>query len=98
MRSHSTERPMPNCISQVCSAAMLAFALMLSSASHGGAEGLKPVAVSASRVIATRSAYDVDETVERLKKDIAGKGIVFFQQIDQQAPAGPAATQRPPSP
>src|SRR5438094_361419 len=76
----STERPMPNCISQVCSAAMLAFALMMSSASPGGAEGLKPAAVSASGVIVQRSAYDVDATVERLKKDIAAKGIVFFEQ------------------
>lgn len=88
---------MPNCISQVCSAAMLAFAMMMSSASHGGAEGLKPVAVPASGVVATRSAYDVDETVERLKKDIAGKGIVFFQQIDQQALAAKAGIELRPS-
>src|SRR5258706_4324331 len=79
------ERPMPNCISQVCSAALLAFAMMTSSASHGGAEGLKPAAVSASGVIAQKSAYEVDETVERLKQDIAAQGIVFFQQIDPAA-------------
>ena len=83
-RSLTTEIPMPNCIAQVCSAALLAFAMMMSSASHGGAEGLKP-AVSASGVIATKSAYGVEETVERLKKDIAAKGIVFFQEIDQAA-------------
>ena len=88
---------MPNCISQVCSAAMLAFAMMMSSASHGSAEGLKPVAVSASGVIATKSVYDVDETVERLKKDIAAKGIVFFQQIDQQALAAKASIELRPS-
>jgi len=88
---------MPNCISQVCSAAMLAFAMMMSSASHGSAEGLKPVAVSASGVIATRSAYNVDETVERLKKDVAAKGIVFFQQIDQQALAAKAGIELRPS-
>src|SRR5258706_13332640 len=82
------ERPMPNCISQVCSAALLAFPMMTSSASHGGAEGLKPAAVSASGVIAQKSAYEVDETVERLKKDIATKGIGFVQQIDQSALAG----------
>src|SRR5882724_4171148 len=97
MRSHSTERPMPNCISQVCSAAMLAFALMMSSASHGGAEGLKPAAVSASGVIAQKSAYDVGETVARLKKDIAAKGIVFFQEIDQAALAAKAGIELKPS-
>ena len=36
---------MSNCIAQVCSAALLAFAMMMSSASHGGAEGLKPAVV-----------------------------------------------------
>ena len=75
---------MSNCVVQVCSAALLAFTLMLSSASQASAEGLKPAA-AASGVIASRSAYDVGETVDRLKKDIAAKGIVFFQEIDQAA-------------
>jgi len=88
---------MPNCVSQVCSAALLAFALMMSSAPHGSAEGLKPAAVSASGVIAQRSAYDVDETVARLKKDIAAKGIVFFQEIDQAALAAKAGIELKPS-
>ncbi len=88
---------MPNCISHVCSAAMLAFALMMSSASHSGAEGLKPTAVSASGVVTQKSAYDVDETVARLKKDIAGKGIVFFQEIDQTALAAKAGIELRPS-
>ncbi len=88
---------MPNCISQVCSAALLAFALMMSSAAPGSAEGLKPAAVSASGVIVQRSAYDVDATVERLKKDIAAKGIVFFEQIDQAALAGKAGIELRPS-
>src|SRR6185436_6853423 len=34
-------------------------------------------------VIKVRSAYAVTETVDRLKKDIAGKGIKFFSEIDQ---------------
>lgn len=87
---------MSNCIAQACSAALLAFTLMLSSASHGGAEGLKP-AVSASGVIATKSAYTVEETVVRLKKDIAAKGIVFFQEIDQAALATKAGIELRPS-
>jgi uncharacterized protein (DUF302 family) len=87
---------MPNCIAQICSAALLAFTMMLSSASHGGAEGLKPAA-GASGVVATKSAYDVGETVERLKKDIAAKGIVFFQEIDQAALAKKAGIELNPS-
>ena len=88
---------MSNCIAQTCSAAALAFALLFSNAPHGQAEGLKPAIVSASGVIATKSAYGVAETVERLKKDIAAKGIVFFQEIDQAALAAKAGIELRPS-
>jgi uncharacterized protein (DUF302 family) len=90
---------MPNCLSQACSAAMLAFALMLSSAAPGGAEGLKPATVTSAQsgVIAQKSAYTVDETVAKLKKDIAAKGIVFFQEIDQAALAAKAGIELRPS-
>lgn len=36
-------------------------------------------------VVRVRSAYSVDETVARLKRDIAAKGIPFFSEIDQAA-------------
>lgn len=87
---------MPNYLTQACSAALLAFALMQSSASQASAEGLRP-ASTASGVIATKSAYGVGETVERLKKDIAAKGIVFFQEIDQAALAARAGIELRPS-
>jgi uncharacterized protein (DUF302 family) len=86
---------MPNCITQVCSAALLAFTLMLSQAPHASAQGVEPAI--ASGVIATRSAHDVGETVARLKKEIAAKGIVFFQEIDQAALAATAAIELRPS-
>ncbi len=41
----TTEIPMSNCVTQVCSAALLALSLMVSSAAPGVAEGLKPVVV-----------------------------------------------------
>jgi uncharacterized protein (DUF302 family) len=37
----------------------------------------------AEGVIRVKSAYGVDETVARLKADIAAKGIHFFTEIDQ---------------
>jgi uncharacterized protein (DUF302 family) len=37
----------------------------------------------AAGVLRVKSKYDVDETVERLKADIATKGIRFFTEIDQ---------------
>ena len=88
---------MPNCIAQACSAAALAFAMMLSQAPHAAAEGVKPAASSTSGVIAQKSAYSVEETVARLKKDIAAKGIVFFQEIDQAALASKAGIELRPS-
>ncbi|MFL6973680.1 MAG: DUF302 domain-containing protein [Xanthobacteraceae bacterium] len=34
-------------------------------------------------VVTVKSAYPIGETVDRLKKDIIGKGIKFFDEIDQ---------------
>ncbi len=36
-----------------------------------------------SGVVRVKSAYNVDETIARLKADIATKGIRFFAEIDQ---------------
>ena len=40
-------------------------------------------AVTDDGVIRVKSAYGLDETIRRLKADIAAKGIKFFDQIDQ---------------
>jgi uncharacterized protein (DUF302 family) len=34
-------------------------------------------------LVRVRSAYPVDETVARMRQDIATKGITFFQEVDQ---------------
>jgi len=39
--------------------------------------------VGADGLIKVKSAYGIDETVARLKKDIADKGIMFFSAVDQ---------------
>jgi len=87
---------MPNRIAQICSSAFLALALVTSAAAPGIAQSPIPAA-SAAGVIATKSAYDVAETVTRLKQDIAAKGIVFFQEIDQAALAAKAGVTLMPS-
>jgi uncharacterized protein (DUF302 family) len=56
-------------------AAFLAAALIASSATAQPA--------SEDGIVRMKSAYPLDETVARLKKDIAAKGIRFFQEIDQ---------------
>jgi uncharacterized protein (DUF302 family) len=87
---------MSNCFTQVCAAALLAFSLMAGSAHMSHAEGVKPTA-SQSGVIAIKSTYGMDETVARLKKDVAAKGITFFQEIDQAALASKAGIALSPS-
>ena len=34
-------------------------------------------------VVRLKSSYDMPETLKRLKKDVADKGIMFFSEIDQ---------------
>ena len=53
--------------------------------------------LSASGIIKVKSAYSFTETVERLKTDVAAKGIRFFQEIDQARLAADAGVAIPPS-
>jgi len=47
-------------------------------------------------LVKVRSAYPVDETIRRLREDIAAKGIMFFSAVDQQQLAAQAGiTLRP---
>lgn len=55
-----------------------------------------PATAPAQGVIRIKSAYGFDETVARLKADIAAKGIRFFDEIDQsQLGAGANIALRP---
>jgi uncharacterized protein (DUF302 family) len=44
-----------------------------------------------------KSAYPMDETIARLKRDVAAKGIMFFQEIDQTKLAAGAGIKIRPS-
>ena len=48
-------------------------------------------------VVRVKSAYGFAETNARLKKDIAGKGIMFFSEIDQSKLAADAGIKLNPS-
>jgi uncharacterized protein (DUF302 family) len=48
-------------------------------------------------VVRVKSAYGMQDTIARLKQDIAAKGIVFFSEIDQTALAAKAGIKLPPS-
>jgi uncharacterized protein (DUF302 family) len=48
-------------------------------------------------IVRVKSAYSMAETIDRLKKDIAAKGIKFFQEIDQAKLAADAGIKLHPS-
>jgi len=48
-------------------------------------------------LVKVRSAYPVAETIARIRQDIAAKGILFFQEIDQQQLAAKAGIALRPS-
>ena len=60
------------------------------------AETLSP-ALQADGVTKVKSAYPLDETIARIKQDIAAKGIKFFDEIDQAKLGGDAGIKLRPS-
>jgi uncharacterized protein (DUF302 family) len=74
---------------QSCSAVLFAVALTASSPA--------PTLAASDGVVRVKSAYPIGETIERLKKDIADKGIKFFDEIDQSKLAADAGIKLHPS-
>ena len=56
-----------------------------------------PVFAANDGIVRVQSAYSIGETIERLKKDIANKGIKFFNEIDQSQLAADAGIKLRPS-
>ena len=75
-------------IHRTSSAVLLAFVLTLTSAAVTKAE---------DGIVKVKSAYSVAETIDRLKKDIAAKGIMFFSEVDQSKLAADAGVKLRPS-
>jgi len=79
---------MKNTTRKIFTGAMLAFAcLSAAQAQTAGPDG----------IIRVRSDYSVDETVARIRADIAAKGILFFQIVDQAQLAAKAGIKLRPS-
>ena len=81
---------MMNRILQAILATSFALALTLSFA-HSS------VADEVDGVVRLRSAYGMDETIARIKQDIAHKGIMFFDEIKQSELAAKAGIKLNPS-
>lgn len=54
-------------------------------------------ATTGDGIVVVKSAYGMDETIRRIKDDIAGKKIMFFDQIDQAKLAANAGISLRPS-
>jgi uncharacterized protein (DUF302 family) len=72
---------------QLCSAFLFACTLAT----------MSPVLAANDGIVRVKSAYPIGETLERLKKDIAEKGIKFFSEIDQSKLAADAGIKLGPS-
>src|SRR5690242_5078578 len=56
-----------------------------------------PASAQSDGIIRVRSAYSMPETIERIKQDVAAKGIKFFSEVDQSALAADAGIKLRPS-
>jgi uncharacterized protein (DUF302 family) len=84
---HQEEQPMFARLIRLCSAFLFASVLTVSSPVLAGDDG----------IVTVKSAYPIGETVARLKRDIADKGIKFFDEIDQSKLAEDAGIKLRPS-
>jgi uncharacterized protein (DUF302 family) len=85
---------MLNFIRQCFSAVFIGIVLILAT---GFAKAQTGSAQAADGLVKVRSAYSVEETVARIQKDIADKGIRFFQVVDQSKLAADAGIALRPS-
>jgi uncharacterized protein (DUF302 family) len=69
---------------------LLAWALMLSPSGPAAA-------ANDDGIVRIKSAYSMPETIKRVKKDVADKGIMFFNEIDQSKLAADAGVTLRPS-
>lgn len=60
-----------------------------------GALAVSPARAADDGIVRVKSAYSTDETIARLRQDIAAKGIMFFTEIDQARLAANAGVTLP---
>ena len=87
---------MPRTIRRPALAASLAALLTFSCLSLATAQPLSSP-LDTDGVIRVKSAYPFDQTIARIKQDVAAKGIKFFDEIDQAKLARDAGVKLRPS-
>jgi uncharacterized protein (DUF302 family) len=83
-------------IVRICSAALLGVGLM-GCASQPTTQQASPTMAAENGIVTAKSRYAMDETLARLKQDIAAKGLMFFQAVDQSQLANAAGVDLRPS-
>ncbi|HEX9904308.1 MAG TPA: DUF302 domain-containing protein [Propylenella sp.] len=81
---------MPTSTMKLSLAVLAICAIALFSVRLAGADG-------GSGVVRVESAYPIEETVARIRQDIAAKGIMFFLEVDQSKLAADAGIDLRPS-
>src|SRR5204863_6988252 len=84
------EHPMRNPFHKLDLATLVAFCLFAGLAARASAYEM-------DGILRVKSAYGMAETIARLKKDVADKGIMFFAEINQAELAAKAGIKLPPS-
>jgi uncharacterized protein (DUF302 family) len=72
------------------------FPVLLAAAPSRATQDRAPVSVE-NGIVQVESAYGFDETVERIKRNVAEKGITFFAEIQQSKLAGESGIALAPS-
>jgi uncharacterized protein (DUF302 family) len=70
--------------------AIMLIAVLILSSCADMSDKTMATAAPANGVVKIRSAYGMDETIARIKQDVADKGITFFQEINQSQLASTA--------
>jgi uncharacterized protein (DUF302 family) len=95
------EKPMSNKLNArtlaIASAIVATLAICLMLVRPGNADGTALQPLAEDGIVRVQSVYKLGETIERLKRDLAAKGIMFFQEIDQTKLAADAGIKIRPS-
>ena len=83
-------------LASACAAAFLVLSLAGCASPDSTSLSANPAA-SPYGVVTVKSAYSFDETVTRLKADVAAKGLMFFDEVNQQQLAAAANIETRPS-
>jgi uncharacterized protein (DUF302 family) len=82
-------------IAGLCAAALIPFALALAPVTTRAEDPGRQTFENG--IVRVKSAYPFDETIDRIKQDVAAKGIMFFIAVDQSKLAYEAGIKLRPS-